>query len=186
MRVSITHGTRGSPDGNWFPWISSELKNIGHKVICPRYPTPEKQSLNNWLAVFDEKFGFKNLDNNTVLIGHSIGAAFALRLLCKATAPVKACFLVSGFTRDLGIPEFDELNSSFIKNDFNWDHIHRSAEKIFIYHSDNDPYVPLELSKELASNLDSEITLIPGGGHLNADSGFTNFPQLKNDFLSLA
>jgi len=52
ISIIIIHGTGGSPNSNWFPWLKSELEKLGHTVFAPKFPTPEKQSLENWLKVF--------------------------------------------------------------------------------------------------------------------------------------
>ncbi|MFH0943316.1 MAG: hypothetical protein V1810_04035 [Candidatus Beckwithbacteria bacterium] len=41
MNVFIFHGTMGSPEANWFPWLERELKGLGLEVLVPRFPTPE-------------------------------------------------------------------------------------------------------------------------------------------------
>ena len=45
MKALIFHGTMGSPNGNWFPWLQSELISKGWDVDVPAFPTPEGQSL---------------------------------------------------------------------------------------------------------------------------------------------
>ncbi len=185
MKIAITHGTGGNPSINWFPWLSQELRALGHSVIVPAYPTPERQSLNNWFSTFDEEFGFPNLTKETVLIGHSIGAAFTLRLLQEANEPIKACFLVAGFTHELGLPEYDVLNQTFIREVFDWPYLRSRAGKVFVYHSENDPYVPLKFGEEISNALGTKLTLIPGGGHLNSETGFTKFPRILDDLKTV-
>jgi predicted alpha/beta hydrolase family esterase len=58
-------------------------------------------------------------------------------------------------------------------------------EETYKYNSDNDQYVPLQKGSELADNLGVELMVVKNGGHLNADSGFTEFPQLLDDIRSL-
>jgi len=45
----ILHGTMGSPEGNWFPWLKSQLEN-DYNVYVPQFPTPENQTKDNWHA----------------------------------------------------------------------------------------------------------------------------------------
>lgn len=182
MNVAILHGSMGSPAGNWFPWLKQELESLGHAAIVPKFPTPQGQSLASWRSTFDREFGFQNLTATSALIGHSLGAAFALRILCEAPEPIAACFLVAGFMRQLGLPKFDDLNRSFLLDPFDWEQLRSRAGLFIIYSSDNDPYVPLALGEELAGHLQAEHRIVPGGGHLNAEFGFNQFPLLLQDF----
>lgn len=34
----IIHGSFGSKDGNWFPWLKDELERKGKQVIVPQMP----------------------------------------------------------------------------------------------------------------------------------------------------
>lgn len=89
--IFIIHGTGGSPEGNWFPWLSKELNKLGHEAYVPKFPTPEGQSLESWLKVFEDYK--KYINEETILVGHSLGAAFLLSLLEHLDQPVKASFL---------------------------------------------------------------------------------------------
>ncbi len=52
--IIIIHGTGGDPNENWFPWLKSELEKLNCRVLFPKFPTPENQSLQNWLNVFKD------------------------------------------------------------------------------------------------------------------------------------
>ena len=175
-KVVIIHGTKGSPCGNWFPWLAAELRGRGAEVLVPRFPTPDEQALDTWLETFAREAG--TVDSNTTIIGHSLGSVFLLRLLEKMQGPIGSSVFVAGFTSRLGIPEFDELNSSFILPEYNWSSIRRNAGKIFCFSGQDDPYVPISQGLELAAGLCVEPILIAGGGHLNAESGYLEFPLL--------
>jgi predicted alpha/beta hydrolase family esterase len=175
--VFIIHGTYGYPGENWFPWLKSELEKGGFTVFVPKFPTPENQSLKNWIEVF-EKYQ-KYLNPETIIIGHSLGVPFLLNVLEHLDKPVKAAYFVSGSTGSIGNPVFDKLNESF-SHDFDWKKIRKNCPKIFVFHSDNDPYVPLKKSEELSKNLGVKIILVKNAGHFNEKAGYTKFELLLN------
>jgi uncharacterized protein len=182
-KAAIIHGTKGSPAGNWFPWLAAELESRGIETLVPSLPTPDGQNLNSWLQAFDAQVG--TLPSESLLIGHSVGAVFALRLLERVKNPVGTAVIVAGFTGKLGLPEYDALNSSFVFGAFNWPVIRRNSKRIICLAGDNDPYVPTEQGKEIAEGLGAKLIVIPGGGHLNAEFGYTNFPRLLDELDGL-
>lgn len=175
-KIFIIHGTKGSSGGNWFPWLRRELELLGHTVFVPDFPTPENQNLQSWMDAFEDYLHL--IDNDTILVGHSLGPAFLLSVLERIPEPVKAAFFVVGFIGPLGLPEFDALNKTFTEKRFDWTTIRNNCKKFYVINSDNDPYVPLEKGKELAKNLKTEVMIIKNAGHINAESGFTKFPLL--------
>ncbi len=179
-KVAIVHGTKGSPEGNWFPWLAEELKKFNVAVTVVRMPTPEGQSLSSWSEAFSAQFG--ELDEKCILIGHSIGAVFLLHLLGSTTIPISMSVFVSGLTGKLGLTEYDLLNASFLEKTFDWNLIRKNAGAIVCLSGLDDPYVPLEQSRKFARNLGVDPYLIPSGGHLNSESGFKEFPYLLDIF----
>jgi len=172
----MLHGAYGSPTENWFPWLKSQLEAESFKVLLPQFPTPEGQSLASWMDVFAPYL--PELDGDSILIGHSLGAAFILRILEQLERPVRASLLAAGFTKLLGIPKFDTINASFLESPFDWQKIRANAGACTVFHGENDPYVPLAFGQELAKNLGADLVVIPGGGHLNAGAGYEEFPAL--------
>ncbi len=181
-KVVIIHGSFGLPEGNWFPWLKAEVEKLEHQAIVPRFPTPNGQNFQSWKSVVDLTVG--GLDEQTILIGHSVGAGFILGLLDAPDAvPIKATFFVAGFLGKIGIPEYDLINETFVCRNFDWQRIRRNAAKMFVFSGDNDPYVPAEKSAALSESLLVQPTIICGGGHLNAESGYHDFPQLLEQLL---
>jgi len=177
VNVFLIHGSYGNPENNWFPWLKEELEKLNHKVLIPIFPTPEHQSLTNWLNVFKEYE--PQIDKNTIFIGHSLGPAFILTLLEKHK--IKSAFFVSGFIGLLNNPTFDEINETFTTKEFNWKKIKENCKEFNCFHSDNDPYVPLEKAKAFADLLNTKLMIIPQAGHFNKNSGYNTFPELLNE-----
>ena len=172
----IVHGAYGHPQENWIPWLRKELELLNYEVIAPHFPTPENQSLDTWIAVFEPYR--EELTGDAIVIGHSLGAAFLLTILEGLACPIQAAYFVAGFISPLGNPLFDKFNRTFVEKSFEWERIKRNVKRFYVFHADNDPYVPLEKAQELAACLGVEVTMVKGAGHFNEESGYTRFPLL--------
>jgi len=173
-RAFIFHGTAGYPEENWFPWLKAELEQRGCETIVPQFPTPENQSLEKWFAVADEYR--RETEGAPILIGHSLGGAFLLRLLERGTR-AKAAFLI-GTPIGVGVVKNQRTDDDFTGKLFDWKKIRESCPLFFVIQSDNDPYVPIENGRELAKNLGVEMIFIPNCGHFNKAAGFVKFEFL--------
>lgn len=171
--IIIVHGTGGNPEGNWFPWLKSELEGWGCRVFVPKFPTPRDQSLEKWLEVFS---GYERyLDKNAIIVGHSLGAAFLLSVLERIDHPIRAAYLVAGFTGLLDNPDFDGLNRTFMAKAFDWNKIKRNCKRFYVINSDDDPYVPIQKGNDLATSLGVRPIILKNAGHINKDSGYAEF-----------
>lgn len=183
IRIVIIHGAYGGPKENWFPWLAESLRRKHCEVLVPTFPTPAGQSLHSWRTAFDEQVG--PLSPSTILVGHSLGSAFILRVLERSKSSVMGSFLVSSFATRLGLDEFDSINHSFTDDPFDWDRIRGNAGIVRLYNGDNDPYVPLKLGHDIALRLHGTFVVVQGGGHINKSAGYNEFPQLLADIESL-
>jgi uncharacterized protein len=176
--ILIFHGTGGHPSENWFPWLKSELEKEGQKVFVPQFPHPKDHPLPDWLEVLKDYE--KHINEDSILIGHSLGGLFLLRVLERLRHPIRAAFFVAA---PVGVKpiRFYDSDYKFSGFDFNWPEIKTKAQDFKVYHSDNDPYVSLGNGEELASQLGVSLTFIPKAGHLNAESGYTKLELLLKD-----
>lgn len=172
----LVHGAYGNTEENWIPWLKRKLEDSDFLVTVPILPTPENQNLDNWLNIISPYL--TGLGEESILVGHSIGAVFLLSILEKLEMPIRNAIFVSGFLHNLGNKKFDEINKSFYAKDFDWLRIRNNAKNIVVFHGSNDPYVPVKEAEILANALEAKIKIIEGGGHLNESAGFKEFPEL--------
>lgn len=180
----LIHGAFGTPDENWFPWLSVELEALGYEVMAPTFPTPEGQNLLAWEAVMTTYLD--QLGSDSIIIGHSLGVSFGLRLIKRLDHPVHAFFGASGFAEKLGDPTFDHINQTFVTRDWDWEKIKAQCANFYLYHGDDDPYVPTNCAQNLAERLEAPLQIVSNGGHLNEAAGFTEFLQLLEDIKSIS
>lgn len=168
----IIHGSGGSPEEIWFPWLKAKLEGADYEVFAPAFPHHhEDQTLENWMRVM-QSF---ELSDDCLAIGHSLGVPFILNLLEQRK--FKAAYLVGGFYQKLD-NHFDEVVHTFIEKPFDWQTIKTNCEHFYVFHSDNDPYVAPEKSIALAEKLGVAPILIPGAGHFNSAAGYFEFEAL--------
>jgi len=194
MQYVIFHGSFGSADSNWIPWLKTRLEELGHKVITPQFPIEDydamtaagesfvckNQTPKNWLKYFKtEVLPQLDLKQPVIFVGHSSAPVFILHILDKFDIKLKQAVFVCPFLQ-LGpdLWQYDKVNSLFYKDDFDFKKLRGKIGSSVVLYSDNDPYVPEQTAKDFASALGAKLITVPKGGHLNAEFGFTELPQL--------
>lgn len=171
----IIHGSSGSKDTHWYPWLKEKLEEKELQVFLPQFPIEEdQQTLQNWL---DTLRPMKEHLSDSIMVGHSLGVPFILNVLNQWDVKALATFLVAGFSGHLdaeGEPNLDD----FAERDFDWEKIKQNCKHFSVIHSDNDPYIPFRRAEELAENLGVDVTIVKGGEHFQTQSGFQTFPLL--------
>ncbi len=171
----IIHGTAGYPEENWFPWLKEKLKEFNYTVFVPQFPTPQNQDPEHWFAVFKQYE--KYLDNNTIIIAHSGGCAFLLRLLESLQVKIKTAVFVAP---PLGIMpiKYIEADRPFLKQPFDWNKIRESSQNFLVFHSTDDPFICIANGETLAKELNVNLIKLDNAGHFNAKAGYLQFELL--------
>ena len=169
-KVIILHGTGCSPDLYWYPYIKENLENKGYDVWAPDLPNSDEANLNDWLPFVLEN---GNIDENTILIGHSAGSPLILSILENIDFKIKQAILVSGFLN---------LDSKIIQTSYNWDKIKSNIDDIIFINSDNDPWgCDDKQGRKMFDKLGGTLIIRHGEGHMGSSSfnqPYTEFPFL--------
>lgn len=178
----ILHGAGNNSQGNWFPWLKIELEKIGYKVWSPDLPNSDHPLLRDWSeTIFSNKDW--EFNNESVLIGHSSGATFILRILEQLphNTKINKAVLVAPFAKIGTLPQFFQYKEDLLKTPFDWEKIKNSCRQFYFIGSDNDPYqCGQDQSKILYDNLGGELIAKPKQGHFNLEKSpdYKKFPLL--------
>lgn len=177
-RAFIFHGTGGHSRENWFPWMKKELETRGYETVIPDFPNADAPHPGTWYPVIDALI--KHAKSDSIVIGHSLGGAIALRFLERTETAVNTVALVSP---TLGIPpiKYIEGDHPFLEGGFDWKAIRSHARHFVVFHSDNDPFVCMANGQKAAAELGVELSFVPNAGHFNSAAGFHSFPQLLQE-----
>lgn len=174
----LVHGSFGSPLSNWLPYLRKEIESKNLEVYTPDFPTGVGyQNFKNWSKVLKSYVDANIINENTIIFAHSIAPIFVCKFLVENKIKVKRLVFVCGFNNYLGIDkDYDAVNESMYFD--NLSDIKNYCDDIICFYSNNDPYVKYKAEKQFADTITENHIMISGGGHLNSESGYTEFPQL--------
>jgi len=144
-------------NGGWKDYLQDELGD-DYEIIFPQMENYHNAKYNEWKIWFEKFFPF--LKDSLILIGGSLGGIFLAKYLSENDFPVKikAVFLIAapfdnGYLGDFALP------SSLEK-------LEKQSEKIFLYHSKDDPSVPFADMEKYAQKLPAaEKVIFEDKGH---------------------
>ena len=128
----IFHGTGASPEVCWLPWLRRRLIGRGYAVEVPHYPGLNVEPIDTFLPKVLVNHTF---DEDTVLVGHSGGAALLLAVLEHIDATVSQAILVAGYATQPSTSEQPVLQTSY-----DWAAIKASVRDVYFINSRHDPY----------------------------------------------
>ncbi len=155
---------------NWFQYVKKEIEKLGIEVIAENMPDPDLARKEYWLPFIKEKLNTED----AILIGHSSGAVAIMRYLeenkCSLAILVGVCYT------DLGVES--EKKSGYYNNPWQWEKIRNNADKIIIFASKNDPYIPISQPLLISQKLDAEYHQYNDEGHFGSDVNKKEFPEI--------
>ncbi|MBU1292203.1 alpha/beta hydrolase [Patescibacteria group bacterium] len=160
---------------HWIPWIQRQLILNDILAQTPELPEPYEPVYEKWASVFN-KF---QVDENTILIGHSCGAGFLIRWLSENKVKVGKVVLVAPY-----LDSDHDLKTGFFDFEINEDMISRT-KGITIFVSTDDDKDILASTEELRSKLKNiQIKEFTNKGHFTFGGMKTEeFPELKEEVL---
>jgi len=106
----IFHGTGAQPDWIWYPWLAERLRDRGYTVEVPHHPGINVEPIATFLPKVLDAHTY---DEDTVLVGHSGGAALLLSILERLDVVVPQAFLVAGYSTQPNTEDEPVLQESY-------------------------------------------------------------------------
>lgn len=181
-KLIIVHGWEGSPNSDWLPWLRGEMERRGWEVHVPALPNAKNPKIHEWLpalALVADK-----VDENTFMVGHSLGCITVLRFLENLPEEVQigGAILVAGFDNPLNSRELED----FFAAPINWEKAKRNCKKFVSIHSEDDPVVPVDNSVRFKNKLDAKETVVSGYRHFAGEHGITSLPLVLQELLEIS
>ena len=163
----ILHGLGGSGPGHWQTWLAARLRADGERVAYPDMPDAELPSLPAWRAALDGELAA--LPGSAIVVCHSVACLLWLHHLAEGGTPAERALLVAPPSEEAGLPE--------IAGFFPVPLPELSGARLVC--SDDDPYCPQGADQLYGEPLGIPVDLLPGGGHLNPETGYGPWPAVE-------
>lgn len=131
-RAIIFHGTGGSPAYCWYGWLGQRLTGRGYQVEIPHLPGINVEPIDTFLPTV---LAGRTFDDETVLVGHSGGAALLLALLQQLEVRVPMAVLVAGYSTPP-----NEQPEPVLQAEYDWARIRAHVGDLYFLNSVQDPY----------------------------------------------
>ena len=167
MKVILIPGMGCAPvaRSNWYAWFAREINQRYQSddtmaVHCDLqdFPDPYQCRESIWMPHVQKLIGDEDDDNDsnndpspTIIVGHSSGAACAMRLLEQRKRPLAACILVAAAHTDLD--DEDERLSGYFNRPWDWQRMAQGASKIVLFHGTDDHLIPVREARHIAEQL---------------------------------
>jgi hypothetical protein len=157
--------------------------DIGSEMTDAAEPKIDK-----WVPFLSKLIG--EPDENSYLIGHSIGCQTVLRYLeTLEDKKIGGAVLVAGWlmrlTGDLSKEEI-AIARPWIETPIDYQKVKRSCPSIVAIFSDNDPYVYIDNKKLFEERLGATTVVEHQKGHFSGSDGVTELPSALNSVLEMA
>lgn len=178
QNLFIIHSYNADTKESFGPYIAEYAKNIGLNVIFPDFPIKEKASYKSWSEIMDQYLLSGELNENSIVVAHSLGTHFIPKYLAKKNIPINLYISCAGFLHDhSGKESLKPIIEDFLPSEEQIDKFIQLVPNRYSIYSDNDHMNPQEELEHYAERFNAEKVFIPNIGHLGKRSGITELPE---------
>lgn len=175
QKTLILHGWGGSDSPHWQAWLAGEIAKDYGTVSFPLLDNAHFPSKNRWMKQVKSLLAQFKPD---VVVCHSLGCTLWFHLCHEGEiSPVEKLLLVAPPRLTC---ELETLKSFFPLEA----PVSLFANEVMLVTSDNDPYMSRDEALKLQNSTGVEMKVLTNAGHINADSGYGEWPWVKEWVMS--
>src|SRR6185437_2672397 len=182
--------SRGArPKNYWYPWVKSTMEQSGFAMTILELPDPDKPKKSAWMkALMPLK---DEMDEDTYLVGHSVGCQATLRLLdaLPSGRMIGGAVLAGGW---VSVPNWNGRSEAekAVLNDWMTpplvlSNVVGKSKNITAIFSDDDEFVPRENWAACEKELKAQVIVKHRFGHFEAND-LCELPEVTNAILGMS
>lgn len=156
--ISI-HGFKGGVNLDYHMYLQKEMKQLGYDVTVPILPNPNEPIEEQQIAAVLQQC---SIDQNTVIIAHSLGCAVALKMIMKTHTQIRGLVLVAPVIEERFRPDSirDKAYWRGFSISYDYETIKKCAETIIVVSDTLEYDLRGEYCQFLADSLGARLDVI--------------------------
>lgn len=149
---------------NWYPWLREQLNKKGYQTSIVDLPTmsTQKPKMQEQLDYLFDKF---EIDEETAIVGHSLGALLTLRVAERKK--FHTMILIVGWDFN----DLEEGHASYWEEPIDHSKIIKNTKKRCCISSKCDKYISRNQSRKMSERLEADFKMVEGAGHFTSGDG---------------
>jgi len=169
-RVYLVHAWDEDPQSCWYPWLKETLEAKG-VVQIPAMPNPATPEIEAWVNTLAKLI--PHPDEQTILVGHSIGCQTILRWLAQLPEDTHmgGAVFVAPWTHLTGLSEASQVIAKpWLETPIDWQAVKAHCPQFMALFSDDDGWVPPTEEKIFQEMLSAKTQVVQRAGHFDGMS----------------
>jgi methionyl-tRNA formyltransferase/predicted alpha/beta hydrolase family esterase len=187
--ILLLDGFGGDGTSNWFPWLKKELESQGYTVHNPAPLNTEQPVLEDQLQHIIDLHQ-KDIGEDTIIIGHSLGGLLAHHLVDKLNQKINKLIAVApafpglhtsdGKSTSERIQKAMKYLHAYTNHTYDGKRITSLTDEHTVFLSEDDPFIPYKkANKHFASIFpQSKIIWFVDKGHFNYRYNILELPAI--------
>lgn len=188
-KVFIVPSRGAHPDDHWYPWVAARLEERGCTVRVLEMPNPDVPKKSEWLGALQS--AIPAVDEETYLIGHSVGCQAILRYL-DLLPPGQRCAGITFVAGWIAVPNWEGRSEAqrailddWLNPPIELRRIAGRASRFTAVFSDDDEFVPRDNWAIAEQELAAHVVVKHGADHFEGQ-GALELPEVVDAVLGTA
>ena len=177
--VVYFHGIHGDTQKSIAPYLETEFKNLGITMYYPQFFNTETCSYEAFEKIANQLLNDGVINNETIVISHSIGNSFSIRFLFEHNLKPFAYISLAGYCDKFPLNNEDIKNKIYnaLPTKEQLRYLAENVEKRISLYS-NDHLIPEDLLKNFSKQIYSTLYYLENKGHFGIRMEIQELPEL--------
>ena len=181
--VFIIHSYNGNTEHSFAPGIEKLCEDSNIDCYFPRFPIGSNANYDKWEQILNEYIKKGTLNEESIVIAHSLGAHFIPKYLVKNNIRINTYISVAGFVDYNYNGNLKNIVDMFQPTSSELEKCKNLVENRYSIYSDNDNISSVDKLENYANMLSAHKIIINGAGHFGPKSGITEIKQINEIIL---